>query len=200
MKKVFVLLLAWQIGCAATSDAATDFGCGWTPDPELHGAHLDTDDCHNFVCQDPQLRARVRKTIEVGADYWGVPHNILWGWKIRLVEQETSPGKIGNVDWLHTTIRVSVGQPAFSGLSGYEIETSSLLHEIGHVALPLGDPDHWDSKWYDDDDFEWALRRLVGECAYMVPLEVIPYYRSRDWEVRDDGCIPTQYHHWWDGY
>lgn len=201
MKRIHVLLLVWQVGCAATSDASTSLGCGWTPDPELYGAHLDTDDCNLAACRDPALKEKMRKTIEVSADYWGVPYNILWGWKIRLVEGDAVPGRSGHTDWLHVTIIVSVGHEYGGGAWGYndnQIETSSFLHEVGHVALPGGDPMHWDEKWYDDEAFLDALQQLVP-CAFRVPPEMREGWP--DPQMREDGCIPAQYYdHWWDGY
>lgn len=201
MKKTLLLLALWQFGCAASSEFSRSSGCGWTPDPEIHGAHLDTDDCQSAVCKDPNLKARIKKTIEVSADYWGAPYDVLEGWKIRLIDNETSPGHNGHTNWLNMTIDVSVC-PDCVGMGGWEIETSSLLHEVGHVVLPGGDIYHWDAKWYDDEDFLWAVRQFVGECVLTVPVITIDYYREQfpTWQIREDGCVLPSYEDWWDGY
>jgi hypothetical protein len=73
------------VGCAATADSQQAMGCGWTPDPEIHSAHLDNE-CQKEWCQAPDLKARIRERIELAADYRGVSHEVLPGWKIKIVD------------------------------------------------------------------------------------------------------------------
>lgn len=160
MKKTLIFLALWQAACAATSDAAVSSGCGWTPDPEIHGAHLDNESAQSWT-RDPDFKVRLRKTIEAGAEYWGQDPYILWGWKIQLQDHPVDCGVGGQnkgcVDWLHVIIKID----ATDSLGA--IESSALVHEIGHIAMPGSDPYHWDDKWWDREALASVYYKLVED-------------------------------------
>lgn len=151
------------IGCAGSSSTGVMLGCGWSPDPEIHGAHLDNESSATWA-QDPDLKDHIRRTIEAGADYWGVPYSALYGWKIQIVDgQPTCYGAAssGCVQWWDMTVKISA-DPAFY------FELTKLVHEMGHVVMPFGDPGHFAEQWWDSE----ALAQTYAELVPMDPVHI----------------------------
>lgn len=159
MKRTALLLAAWLIGCGEMAQTERAVGCGWSPDADLHGAHLDNESENPFT-KEPNFRPRLRKTIEGAADYWGHSYNSLHGWKIRLIDGAVNcygSHKSGCTDWLTMTITLDIRHKA-------NIEGSALVHEFGHVILPFGDKWHDDHRWDDREVMADTYKRLMLPC------------------------------------
>jgi hypothetical protein len=140
---VWVILLA---SCSAR----------WEGDPELHGLALEirlTQHNAAWVERD-DLKPRLRAVLEASAAYWGIAPDDLAGWRLLLTEGLLACGERVDASGCTTT-----GDDTIAVTANYYacIESSTLMHEIGHVALG-GDEEHRDPRWHDEAALEalWA--------------------------------------------
>jgi hypothetical protein len=125
----------------------------WAGDPQLYGMALEVQLAQGnagWALRD-DLRARVRRVIDLGAGYWGLAPADVAGWRLVLTEGLRECGASATANGCTTdddrTVTVAANYTVC-------IESSALVHELGHVAL--GDPEHRDPRWHDTD----ALRAL----------------------------------------
>lgn len=132
-------------------------GChgAWPEDPALYGAHLEV---RGGLTDSPELRTKVRATLEVSAWYWGTAPQRIAGWRILLqdfpVWCEGHGGMAGCADSTNHTVTALV----FSGCP----EHSALLHEFGHVVVGMG---HSDPRFHDSAALDAAWDLLRAACA-----------------------------------
>jgi hypothetical protein len=134
--RCFFLVLFALPACATT----------WPGDPEIGGLALEI--------QLPQgnadwplhadLKPRILRTTEIAADYWGLPLAAVSGWRLVLTEGLLKCGSNTMANGCTTDEDHSITLSANYCIC---IESSALLHEIGHVAI--GDPPHSDPRWHD---------------------------------------------------
>ena len=153
MRLVAAVLLVSAAGCAPS----------WPGDPELYGFDLEIDlTQHNapwVLAND--LKPRTRRVIELGAGFWDVAPDAVSGWRLLLTEGLMRCGSSATSTGCTTTGDQTV---AITVNFSVCIESSALVHEIGHVALG-GDPQHQDRRWQDDA----ALGALWAELHRALP-------------------------------
>jgi hypothetical protein len=135
-------------------------GTPWDGDPELWGMALEvrpTQQNAAWVERD-DLKPRVHAAVEQSAAYWGIAPHDLAGWRLLLTEGLLHCGS-------HTTANgcTTTGDRTIAITANYYvcIESSTLMHEIGHVALG-GDSHHEDPRWHDDDAIKSLWQRMHG--------------------------------------
>jgi hypothetical protein len=135
----------------------------WDGDPRIYGLALDVElTQHNteWVLGD-DLKPRIRRVVEMAAAYWGSAPEAVAGWRLLLAEGLLACGSCSTANGCTTTDDRTVAITANFYLC---IESSTLTHEIGHVALG-GDARHEDPRWHDDD----ALRALWAAMHQGLP-------------------------------
>jgi hypothetical protein len=121
-------------------------GPGESGDPELYGMALELQlTQHNSPwVERADLKPRTRTVIEESAAYWGLNPDDLAGWHLLFTEGLLECGGHDDANGCTTD-----GDRTVSVTANYAccVESSVLMHEIGHVALD--DPRHEDPRWHD---------------------------------------------------
>jgi hypothetical protein len=129
----------------------------WDGDPAIYGLDLDVAlTQHNaaWTVRD-DLKPRLRTVVAAAAAYWGIAPEAVAGWRLRLTEGLLECGGSSTANGCTTADDRTVTITANYFVC---IESSTLVHELGHVALG-GDSDHRDPRWRDSD----ALRALWAD-------------------------------------
>jgi hypothetical protein len=135
----------------------------WDGDLALYGMALDVElPQHNatWVLRD-DLKPRIRATIALSAQYWGIDPESVAGWRLVLTEGLLHCGSCSTANGCTST-----GDSTVRITANYYvcIESSTLMHEIGHIALG-GDSQHRDPRWHDDV----AIQALWAELHAGLP-------------------------------
>lgn len=136
---------------------------GESGDPELFGMELELRlTQHNSPWVEREdLKPRARAVIEAAAAYWGMDPVDLGGWRLLLTEGLMACGGHANANGCTTT-----GDRTIAVTANWFtcVESSTLMHEIGHVALG-GDAGHDDARWHDDAALTELWDRLHARLA-----------------------------------
>jgi hypothetical protein len=114
--------------------------------------------------QDPDLEGRTLAVAKIAAEQWGSAD--LDGWTVRFVTEIERCGTLasgdqaimGCTDQDRRTIQVRIDAELPC------VESTALLHEIGHVALP-NDQGHSDPRWSSGQFWYGMLGALEGEIG-----------------------------------
>ena len=161
------MLLVGPLACATR----------WEGDPEIHGFALDVElsqDNAKWVLRD-DLRPRVRTVIEAAAAYWNADPDVVSGWRLRLAEGLVQCGDCSASNGCTTDDDRTV---TIASNFYVCIESTPLLHEIGHIVL--GDPHHLDLRWLDDDAMREVWDRIHADLAGTPDCGGEPY--NRQWQ------------------
>lgn len=115
---------------------------------EAHGARVVAVPRAEFPIETTGLLAEVERSIEVGAEVWGVDDGVLSGWTIAFqggwFPCQTAAGAEWTWGCTYPAHRLVYAAPDDGPL---RCRSSVLVHEIGHVVI--GDPAHTDPRWVE---------------------------------------------------
>ncbi|HEY3357654.1 MAG TPA: hypothetical protein VGQ83_30660 [Polyangia bacterium] len=136
-----------RISVVAVALAASACASAWPADPQIYGFDLQVaPQCKQDWPVREDLRPRLRRAVEMAAAFWGIEPSAVSGWRLLLNEGLVQCGS----DAAATGCTTTKDQTVAIAADFYRcVESSTLMHEIGHIALD-GDPEHRDPRWHDD--------------------------------------------------